>query len=418
MILFWLLAAAMLLVILAILLPPLFATPKRDGEGVERDQLNIALYRDQLKELETEHARGEIDAVQLERARIELKRELLDEVDEDAQTVAAGSRGVWVTGLVVALAIPLLAVGLYMQLGETELLTDAGQAALVSPQQEAHPNAEVDAMIEALAAKLQQAPDNLEGWEMLGRTLIALQRYAEAADAYAQVYRLAGDDPDVMIDYAEALAMRIGGEMLGDPLELIDMALKRQPTHEKGLWLAGIAAYQNRDMRGALNHWETLGLIIGTDNPNRSVLDSLMAEARAELGITAPPVAAAPKAAAPTADVAATAIQVTVDIDPALAARVTPGDVLFIFARAASGPRVPLAIVRTTAAELPLTVTLDDSLAMAPTFRLSGFDVVNIGARISKSGNATPQPGDLRGGYDGVRVGVDRKIAVTISEVL
>ncbi len=409
-ILFWLLAAAMLLVALSLLLPSLAGTG-REG-GVERDALNIAVFRDQLVELETDHAEGTLSDTQFEAARQELQRELLDEVDDEGTVAADAPRGRLVAPL-VALLVPLLAIGLYLQLGATHLLTEEGQAQLVQAQQAAHDMANVDAMVQQLAQRLQQDPDNLEGWQMLGRSLLAMQRYPDAAQAFGQAIRIAGEQPDQLADYAEALAMASGGQLLGEPLALVERVLAAQPMHEKGLWLAGIAAFQRGEHPAALDYWQRLGQVMGPDHPNRALLTDYMAQARNALG-GGGAVAAGGGLPATTG----ATIEVTVDLDPALAGRLADGDTLFVFARAAQGPRMPLAIARVPARDFPVTVTLDDSQAMMPSLKLSGFSEVSVGARVSRSGNATPQPGDLEGQLDGVLVGTDTAVRVAVSGVV
>jgi len=401
MILFWLLAAAMLLVALALLLPALLGGG-REG-GVRRDALNIALFRDQFTELEADHAEGNLTEDQLVAAKRELQRELLDEVDGSETVTHASPRGRLVAPL-VAVLVPLLAI---------DLLTEEGQAELASAEQAAHDMANVDGMVQQLAARLQQDPDNLEGWQMLGRSLLAMQRHPEAVQAFAQAIRIAGEQPDLLADYAEALAMASGGQLIGDPLELVDRVLAMQPMHEKGLWLAGIAAFQRGDFAIALDYWNRLGQVIAEDHPNRRLLADYMAQARNELSAGGAQVAATGDGIPAAADAA---IEVTVDLAPFLVGQLTAGDTLFVFARAAQGPRMPLAIVRQSASTFPVTVILDDSQAMTPSLRLSGFSEVTVGARISRSGNATPQPGDLQGSLSGVLIGADRQVRVVVSE--
>ena len=410
MILFWLLAAAMLLVALALLLPALLGGG-REG-GVRRDALNIALFRDQLTELEADHAEGNLTEEQLAAAKRELQRELLDEVDGSETAATVQPRGRLAAPL-VGLLVPLLAIALYLQLGQSHLLTEEGQAELAQAQQAAHDMANVDGMVQQLAARLQQDPDNLEGWQMLGRSLLAMQRYPDAARAFAQTIRIGGEQPDLLADYAEALAMASDGQLIGDPLELVDRVLAMQPMHEKGLWLGGIAAFQRSDFGAALDYWGRLDQVITVGHPNRQLLTDYMAQARSALAGGGAPVAATGDGIPAAAD---TSIEVTVDLDPSLVGRLADGDTLFVFARAAQGPRMPLAIVRQTAVDFPLTVTLDDSQAMMPNLRLSGFSEVTVGARISRSGDATPQPGDLQGSVDKVLVGADREVRVAISE--
>ncbi len=410
MILFWLLAAAMLLVALALLLPALLGGG-REG-GVRRDALNIALFRDQFTELEADHAEGNLTDEQLAAAKRELQRELLDEVDGSETAADVKPRGRLAAPL-VGLLVPLLAIALYLQLGQSHLLTEEGQAELAQAQQAAHDMANVDGMVQQLAARLQQDPDNLEGWQMLGRSLLAMQRYPDAVRAFAQTIRIGGEQPDLLADYAEALAMASDGQLIGDPLELVDRVLAMQPMHEKGLWLAGIAAFQRSDFVVALDYWGRLDQVITEGHPNRQLLTDYMAQARSALAGGGAPVAATGDGIPAAAD---TSIEVTVDLDPSLAGRLADGDTLFVFARAAQGPRMPLAIVRQTAVDFPLTVTLDDSQAMMPNLRLSGFSEVTVGARISRSGDATPQPGDLQGSVGKVLVGADREVRVVVSE--
>lgn len=413
MILFWLLATAMLLVALALLLPALLGAGR--DEGVRRDALNIALYRDQLDELEVDHAAGTLTDAQFEAAQRELKRELLDEAGADGDEATGSRPRGRLAAPLLALLVPLLAVGLYLQIGQSHLLTEAGQAELAQTEQAAHDMASVEGMVQQLAQRLQQDPENLEGWQMLGRSLLAMERYPDAVQAFAQTLRIGGEQPDLLADYAEALAMASGGQLVGDPMELVDRVLAQEPNHEKGLWLAGIAAFQQSDFARAVGYWERLSQRIAPEHPNRALLTDYLAQARSALGGGAGAVAASDDGIPAATDAA---IEVTVDLDPALADRLAAGDTLFVFARAAQGPRMPLAIVRRQAGELPLTVTLDDSQAMAPNFRLSAFPEVSVGARISRSGNATAQPGDLQGAVAGVRVGRDRRVELIISEAL
>lgn len=410
MILFWLLATAMLLVALALLLPALLGAGRDDG--VRRDALNIALYRDQLDELEADHAGGTLTDAQLEAAQRELKRELLDEAGADGSEATGSRPRGRLAAPLLALLVPLLAVGLYLQLGQSHLLTEAGQAELAQAEQAAHDLASVDGMVQQLAERLQQDPDNLEGWQMLGRSLLAMERYPDAVQAFAQTLRIGGEQPDLLMDYAEALAMASGGQLVGEPMELVSRVLAQDPNHEKGLWLAGIAAFQQSNFTAAVGYWERLSQRIAPEHPNRDLLNEYLAQARSALGGAEGAVAAS--GGIPAAGDAA--IEVTVELDPALADRLAAGDTLFVFARAAQGPRIPLAIVRQPASGFPVTVTLDDSTAMAPNLKLSGYSEVTVGARVSRSGDATPQPGDLQGSLAKVLVGADRQVRVSISE--
>jgi cytochrome c-type biogenesis protein CcmH len=235
---------------------------------------------------------------------------------------------------------------------------------------------------------------------MLGRSYAMMQRYAEASRAFARGLQLMPGDAQILVDQADVLAMQQGGNLQGEPMRLIEQALQTNPANLKGLALAGTAAFERKDYAAAIGYWTRARAAAPPDGEFTRSLDQSLAEARAAAGSSA--VAAAPPApAAASAAVAkatgAASISGRIRVAPALAARVAPGDTLFVFARAAEGPRMPLAILKRSGADLPLEFTLDDSMAMAPELKLSGQANVVVGARLSKSGDAMPQSGDLEG---------------------
>ncbi len=291
---------------------------------------------------------------------------------------------------------------------------------------------QVEAMAAQLAAKLEKEPGNAEGWVMLARTYYALNRHAEASAAFDKAVALVPDDAGLLADYADALGAAQGG-LRGKALELVDRALKADPTHWKALALAGTAAFDRKDYKQAVAYWEKMKATVPPGSPIAGSIDGSIAEAR-ELGGLAPSAAAAPPpvaAAAPrtgatkvaadpppaSAALPGASLAGTVSLAPALAAKVSPTDTVFIFARAAEGPKMPLAILRKQVKDLPATFTLDDSMAMAPNFALSNFTSIVVGARISKSGNAAPQTGDFEGLSPAVKVGATG-LAVVIDRTL
>jgi cytochrome c-type biogenesis protein CcmH len=258
-------------------------------------------------------------------------------------------------------------------------------------------------MIAKLAERMEkQPPGNVadtEGWVMLGRSYAVMQRYPEASRAFARALQLMPGDAQILVDQADVLAMQQGGNLQGEPLRLIEQALQNNPSNLKGLALAGTAAFERKDYAGAIGYWSRARAAAPPEGEFTRSLEQSLADARAAAGgsvAPAAPVAAAASAAAPKAPGAAS-ISGRVSLAQALAARLGPGDTLFVFARAAEGPRMPLAILKRTGADLPLSFTLDDGMAMAPELKLSGFANVVVGARLSKSGNAMPQSGDLEG---------------------
>ena len=265
----------------------------------------------------------------------------------------------------------------------------------------------IAAMVEQLAARLQQRPDDGRGWALLGRSNAALGRAADAVTAYAKALALIGDEPNLLADYADVLAVH-NRSLAGEPTRLIERALAIEPRHPKALLLAGTAAFDRRDYAAAVVHWENIGDAASSDAALAQQLRAGIAEAR-ERG-RLPAVAAATPARGD-------AVSGVVSLAPALAAKVGPDDTVFVFARAAEGPRLPLAILRKRARELPFDFRLDDSMAMAAQARLSAFDKVIVTARVSRSGNALPQDGDLIGQSAAVAPGATG-LRIEVSDVV
>jgi cytochrome c-type biogenesis protein CcmH len=262
-------------------------------------------------------------------------------------------------------------------------------------------------MIDKLAARLKANPDDVDGWAMLGRSYAMVGKHELAAPALKRASAARPDDAALMADYADALAFTSSGKLEGEPARLIAQALKLDGKNLKALSLSGTIAFNRKDYAGALRHWETLAQLA----PNSDFLKQIQGgidEARGLLkgggsAATGSPAAsgAAATAGATTAATPAAAgpaaISGTITLAKALAGKAEPTDTLFVFARAAEGPRMPLAILRKQVKDLPLTFTLDDSMAMTPAMKLSSVQRVVVGARISKRGDATAQAGDLQG---------------------
>ncbi|MCP5284573.1 MAG: c-type cytochrome biogenesis protein CcmI [Burkholderiaceae bacterium] len=388
--LFWILAAAMVVVALGVLLRPLLKTTAVAEDDTV--QVNLRVLRDAMAELDAELAAGTLSAEQHAQARTELERRALEETAaEHANPRASGSPrtpgAARASALALAVLLPAAAVLLYAQLGNRRGLDPV----LAQPPSHATA-ADIETLVQRLADRMKADPSDPQGWMLLGRAYSGLQRFEDARDAYREALQRTPPDADLLADYADVLAMTQGRTLAGEPEKLALQALALDPDHLKSLALAGSAAFERGDPKGALTHWTRARRLAPPGSPFAEGLDPGIAEARAAAGlppeaVTAPPVAAA----------AAGGLQVTVSIDPALATRLQPGDTLFVFARAAEGPRMPVAIARLPATAQPAQVTLDDSSAMTPAMRLSGQTRVVVGARVSRSGNATPQPGDLEG---------------------
>lgn len=408
MIAFALVAAAMVAVALAWVLVPLLR--RRAAGDVDRDASNAAILRAELAELDADLARGALAPEKHAEARRELERRVLEETSAAAST-APQRASPWAAAALASL-LPVAAVLLYLVLGTPEALGPQARAPAGADGGHQFTREEVEKMVADLAARLEREPDNAKGWIILARSLAVMNRNEEAAQAFERAVRLVPDDPDLLADYADTLAVAQGGGLAGKPLELAQRALALDPAHWKALALIGTEAFNRKDYKTAIAFWEKLKATAPPDSPLRQSIDASIAEARALGGINAesePPVAAAAPATG--------RISGKVALSPALKTRVAPTDTVFIFARAADGPRMPLAIARKQVKDLPAEFALDDSMAMAPNMTLSSVPAVVVGARISRSGNATPQSGDLEGLSRPVKVGATG-VAVVIDSTL
>ena len=387
---FWILIAAMTAAALLFVLVPLV----RDGAGRQRRRAELTL-------------RSARDAGLLDEDEFQRKLATLEQRSPRTQPPARAAAAL------LALLLPFSAAALYLKLGEPDALDPAnlqrGAAASAgAPSAQAADAPDMEQAVQGLAERLRSEPDNLEGWLLLGRAYKSMERFEPAKEALTQAYRLAPEDPDVMIEYAEAQALAAPRRRIeGENLALIEQAVQMQPDHQRGIWLLGVAAMQGGRPKEAVDRWETLRQLISSDLAAVQSLDEQIEAARQAAGLpparesTALAEPAVPQAPAPAADAAADSdaprLTVQVDIAPALRDRLNASDVLFVFARPAQGSRMPLAIQRLPAANLPATIVLDDSHSMMPALKLSTMPEVVVGARVSSSGQAIPQPGDLEG---------------------
>ncbi len=377
-------------------------------------------FKRQLAELQDRHATGALSKAQLDQQTAALERRLLDLLLHDADATAGQASGRKVSGRLLAglaLAIVLIAGAGYwykaMPVLEAQLAGEGEGAG--------QPNsAQIIAMVDKLAERLKQDPSDGEGWAMLARSYSVMERNAEALDAYAHAIALRKDDPSVLVDYADALAVKNNHSLAGEPMKLITQALKIDPANIKGLALAGTDAFVRQDFAQAVRYWTEVEKVGSPDSALVQRVTASLQEARSRAGLPAAPAplsAPTPAAASQGAPSgAAASVGGTVTLSPALLAKASPQDTVFIFARPANGARMPLAAQRVQVKDLPYRFTLDDSKSMSPATPLSSSAQVVLGARISKSGDAIPQPGDLSGQVGPVALGT-QGIALEINEV-
>ena len=358
----------------------------------------VDALRRKLQQLKALHDEGSLDSPAYAAAKAPLERQLVDRVIEAPAagvappTVVSGPSRALLVGL--GGAVLALAAAGYWWTGSPEMTaTDAPAGEAASP----HTDEQFEQAVDRLARRLKQQPDDADGWAMLARSYARLGRHAEAVPAFEKAVALQGDDASLLADYADTLAVQNQRSLEGKPGQLVDRALQIEPDNTKALALAGTAAFDRKDFAAAVRHWERLAQVAPPDSPLVAQLQHSIDEARSLGGLG--PARSQPLAAAPADGVApgAASVSGSVRLAPALAARAAPDDTVFIYARAAAGPRMPLAILRSRVKDLPLRFKLDDSLAMSPAARLSAYPKIIVSARISKSGQAASAAGDLIG---------------------
>lgn len=397
---FFVVALAFAAVAVAIVLRPLLKANVL--AGVDRKKVNRDVLRDQLEDLENDVRAGVIDPQQAVQARQELERRVLEEVTGGTESPIGNPR-TWKLPVAIAVALPAAAIALYLHLGSLQGLNAVPHAArdLSSISSE-----QFGEMTAKLAARLQEKPDDVVGWTMLGRAYRATERHEEAAKAFARASALKPDDAELLADQAEALAIARGRNLAGEPTRLLDRALERDPDSAKALALAGSAAFERKDYRAAIRHWERLLKQPDVGGELAQALQTGIVEAKALA-----------EGRKPSVPPVAGRVSGVVSLSDALKEKTGPEDAVFVFARAAQGPRMPLAIAKVRVKDLPYHFELDDSMAMMPELKISSFAEIVVGARVSKSGSATPSGGDLEGIGPVVKPGTSG-VNVTISQVV
>jgi cytochrome c-type biogenesis protein CcmH len=402
--------AAGLLTLVVLAIPLYFVLRRRASVSDNRKALNAAVYRDQLAELERERSEGSLEEADFNQARDELERRILEDTATPAEVTDTthGRRA----ALAMIVAIPVIAVAMYAWRGNIEVF---------NPQQPPQVTEDkVREMVDTLAAKLAKNPDNPQGWAMLARSYMTLERPADAVEAFSHIEKQMENDPQLMADYAEALVASGKDEGFAKAGLWASRALALEPGNAKALYLSGGIAFAAKDYRKALANWEKLMPLVEPGSEDAKFVLSSINQARAML--KQPPLTAEQfqRPEGPVnprqAPSAASSVSGRLDIDAGLKAKASPGDTVFLFARAVDGPRMPLAVVKSTVGQLPLDFELTDGMAMSPQFRISSFAQVRIEARVSKSGSATPASGDLIGASLPVKPGA-RGVQVTINQV-
>jgi cytochrome c-type biogenesis protein CcmH len=406
---FWLLAGLMTAVALAFVLVPLLRA--RPVAGRSAAEANLEALRGARRELEADIAAGVIPA----EARGEALAELVQRAEADLSAapspVVVDRKRPWIAALVAAVAMPLAAFGIYLAVG-APLAADPRIASAGAMDQKS-----VVDLVDRLARKVQERPDDAKGWALLARSTAALGRFDESVKAYEHLAKLVPNDASVMADYADVLGMSQGRTLAGRPFELVKSALEIDPDNRKALALAGTAAMEVGNFRDSIGYWERLAALLPPGSDDEKEVREVLAELHTRAGMPAAPVAKAPSATKTASSDATKSVSGVVTVAPEVASKIAGTDTIFVFARAEAGPRAPLAVLRGSARELPLRFALDDTMAMSPQWSLSHAGDVRIEARVSKSGNAAPQSGDVIGTSAVVKPGA-RDVRIVLDKVL
>ena len=380
----FLIPAFLLLVLVLVLVLRPFIFPAK-SPATSRRQMNAAIYREELDKLEAEHQAGTINSADYEIAHAEMRQRLFqDTVIEDDREIAGSAKK---TAIGLCIFIVVLSSGLYFSLGDVVRVAQKNSETPMTQEG-------VEKMVAEFAAKMEKDPGNLKGWAMLARSYRILGRNEDAAKAYARAGDYINSDPQLLADYADVLATNADGNFTGKPLQLINQALKLDPDNLMALWLSGTAAYSSGNYKVAVQTWEKLAKQIPPDTDEARAIQASIAEARSKGGLSSQ---------APVS-VAGKVIGGNIDVSPDLKSKIKMGDIVMVIARK-PGERMPVAVLKVPASDFPMNFTLTDALAMNPSALLSQLSEASIEVRISKTGMAKPEAGDLISAAQTVKVG-------------
>ncbi|QWE08275.1 c-type cytochrome biogenesis protein CcmI [Polynucleobacter ibericus] len=386
----FLIPAFLLLALVLVLLLRPYIFPSKT-KATSRRQMNAAIYREELDKLEAEHATGVITAADYEISHAEMRQRLFqDTIVEDDLEVAGSTKK---TAIGICIFIIVLSSGLYFSLGDVVRITQTNSERPVTQEG-------VEKMVAEFAIKMEKDPSNLKGWAMLARSYRILGRNEDAAKAYARAGNFIDSDPQLLADYADVLATNANGSFAGKPLQLINQALKLDPDNLMALWLSGTASYNANNYKAAVQSWEKLAKLIPADTDEARAIQGSIAEARSKGGLASPAPASTPTPAASSGK----EISGKVELSAQLKSKIKPGDIVMVIARK-PGERMPVAVLKAPAIDFPMSFTLNDALAMNPAAPLSQLAEASVEVRISKTGMAKQEAGDLISAVQTIKVG-------------
>ena len=423
MLLFWILASLIMLAALVLVVPALMRAGA-SGRDVPGDA-NVALYRERLAELDRERDRGEVDAQRYAALREDLERGLLADIGRQESPRAAAHPPPYWMAVTIAVVVPVCGLTIYLWLGSPHALDSRSPPPATVAGTEPTPS--VEAMIASLAAGLADNPADGDGWLLLGRSQVVLERFDAAIRAFERAHALLGDEPTLLVDWAEAEAGMAGSRFPANALRRLDRALELDPDHEKALWLGGFAAAQNGRTDIAIARWERLLALQAAGSREESIVTELLAQLRGTGDTTPAASSDATESTQSTEAVGSTSgdapadgarIVVEVGIAPDLAVELGASEPVFVFARAPAGTGPPVAVARTVVGALPTTIVLDESNAMVPSMSLASVERVLVTARVARSGTANRTSGDVEGVSGPVAVADPAPVEIVLSQIV
>ena len=376
-------ALLLLVLVLVLLLRPLFFPAKESATS--RRQMNAAIYREELDKLEADRLAGTIDSHSYEQTHAEMRQRLFQDTDEADDLAVLGSPKKTIIG--ICFFVVILSAGFYFYLGDAARIAQKGAEKPMTQES-------IEKMVEGFAAKMDKEPDNLKGWAMLARSYRILGRNTEAKNAYARAGSFVDSDPQLLADYADVLAANANGSFVGKPQQLINKALAQDPNNLLALWLSGTAAFNAQNYKAAVQTWEKLAKQLPAESDEARAITASIAEARSKGGL----------APVNTPVISKQGVSGQVEIAPELKSKIKAGDVLMVIARK-PGERMPVAVLKTSVTAFPINFVLNDALAMSPNALISQIPEVSVEVRISKTGMAMPEPGDLISTPQTIKVG-------------
>jgi cytochrome c-type biogenesis protein CcmH len=382
---FLIVVAALLLIGLVLIVIPVLRTPT-DDQAKDRQQQNIDIARDKKIALDQQHSNASLSQEEYDSALVELQTSLALDI-EKSESSDVNHQGKWLVWVLIV-ALPVTSIALYLKIGEFRVIDNPSLVSTAPPQnQTVQSEMTLDQMVEVVRERLRDNPKDARGWFVLGRTMMEKGEYDEAVTAFQRTLDLVGDkEAGVLFSLADALSRQKGGLMAGEPEAMIQQGLKIAPQDPTGLWLAAIAAEQRADYQGSFDYMNLLLPLVANDAQSSAEVSRVIASLR----LQDPTLVAATKGPLLSAS-----LKVSVSLADEIKQRVSSDNLVFIYAKAASGPPMPLAVKRLTVDDLPVTIELSDTDAMIPSMTLSSFDDLIIGARVSMSGNPVAQAGDL-----------------------